>query len=81
MPTHARHPIEILRFNTCGSVDDGKSTLIGRLARNRRALVAGRASEECRRLARCSLSPRERAGVGCVRGNAALDPFLALIHL
>ena len=66
MSTHARHPIEILRFNTCGSVDDGKSTLIGRLARNRRALVAGRASEECRRLARCSLSPRERAGV---RGN------------
>src|SRR2546427_3086439 len=31
MPTHTRHPIEILRFNTCGSVDDGKSTLIGRL--------------------------------------------------
>ena len=34
-PTSARtmtqHPIEILRFNTCGSVDDGKSTLIGRL--------------------------------------------------
>src|ERR1051326_1937126 len=28
-PTH-RHPVEILRFNTCGSVDDGKSTLIGR---------------------------------------------------
>src|SRR6187549_95339 len=28
---HAPHPIEILRFNTCGSVDDGKSTLIGRL--------------------------------------------------
>src|SRR5437773_4896943 len=25
------HTIEILRFNTCGSVDDGKSTLIGRL--------------------------------------------------
>src|SRR5512136_600476 len=25
------NPIEILRFNTCGSVDDGKSTLIGRL--------------------------------------------------
>jgi len=28
---HTPHPIEILRFNTCGSVDDGKSTLIGRL--------------------------------------------------
>ena len=28
--THT-HPIELLRFNTCGSVDDGKSTLIGRL--------------------------------------------------
>src|SRR6202012_1349097 len=26
-----QHTIEILRFNTCGSVDDGKSTLIGRL--------------------------------------------------
>src|SRR5437879_10184135 len=31
MSTPTRHPIEILRFNTCGSVDDGKSTLIGRL--------------------------------------------------
>ena len=29
--SHATHPVEILRFNTCGSVDDGKSTLIGRL--------------------------------------------------
>jgi bifunctional enzyme CysN/CysC/sulfate adenylyltransferase subunit 1 len=28
---HTQHPIDILRFNTCGSVDDGKSTLIGRL--------------------------------------------------
>jgi len=25
------HPVDLLRFNTCGSVDDGKSTLIGRL--------------------------------------------------
>jgi sulfate adenylyltransferase subunit 1 len=28
---YSQHPIEILRLNTCGSVDDGKSTLIGRL--------------------------------------------------
>ena len=28
---HTQHPVEILRCNTCGSVDDGKSTLIGRL--------------------------------------------------
>ena len=28
---NSQHPIELLRFNTCGSVDDGKSTLIGRL--------------------------------------------------
>ncbi len=28
---HTSHPIDLLRFNTCGSVDDGKSTLIGRL--------------------------------------------------
>jgi len=31
MSSHSHHPIDILRFNTCGSVDDGKSTLIGRL--------------------------------------------------
>ncbi|MCU0787058.1 MAG: GTP-binding protein [Verrucomicrobia bacterium] len=31
MPSPSHHPIDILRFNTCGSVDDGKSTLIGRL--------------------------------------------------
>jgi bifunctional enzyme CysN/CysC/sulfate adenylyltransferase subunit 1 len=31
MTPHGRHTVEILRFNTCGSVDDGKSTLIGRL--------------------------------------------------
>lgn len=27
----SNHQVELLRFNTCGSVDDGKSTLIGRL--------------------------------------------------
>ena len=31
MSPHAHHPVEILRFKTCVSVDDGKSTLIGRL--------------------------------------------------
>src|SRR5436189_6028627 len=39
MPIHARHPIEILRFNTCGSVDDGKSTLIGRLLYDSKSLM------------------------------------------
>ena len=28
---HARSDRDLLRFLTCGSVDDGKSTLIGRL--------------------------------------------------
>jgi bifunctional enzyme CysN/CysC/sulfate adenylyltransferase subunit 1 len=36
---HAQHPVEILRFNTCGSVDDGKSTLIGRLLYDSKALM------------------------------------------
>src|SRR5215212_1625373 len=36
---HASHPIEILRFNTCGSVDDGKSTLIGRLLYDSKSLM------------------------------------------
>ena len=36
---HAAHPIEILRFNTCGSVDDGKSTLIGRLLYDSKSLM------------------------------------------
>jgi len=36
---HTSHPIEILRFNTCGSVDDGKSTLIGRLLYDSKSLM------------------------------------------
>ncbi len=35
----AHHPVEILRFNTCGSVDDGKSTLIGRLLYDSKSLM------------------------------------------
>jgi bifunctional enzyme CysN/CysC/sulfate adenylyltransferase subunit 1 len=37
-----QHPIEILRFNTCGSVDDGKSTLIGRLLYDSKNLMDDR---------------------------------------
>ena len=33
------HPIELLRFNTCGSVDDGKSTLIGRLLYDSKSIM------------------------------------------
>jgi len=33
------HTIDILRFNTCGSVDDGKSTLIGRLLYDSKSLM------------------------------------------
>jgi bifunctional enzyme CysN/CysC/sulfate adenylyltransferase subunit 1 len=36
---HSTHPIELLRFNTCGSVDDGKSTLIGRLLYDSKSLM------------------------------------------
>ena len=28
---HAQENLSLLRFSTCGSVDDGKSTLIGRI--------------------------------------------------
>ncbi len=35
----ANAPIDILRFNTCGSVDDGKSTLIGRLLYDSKSLM------------------------------------------
>ncbi len=35
----ANHPIDLLRFNTCGSVDDGKSTLIGRLLYDSKSLM------------------------------------------
>ena len=37
--SHSSHPIELLRFNTCGSVDDGKSTLIGRLLYDSKSLM------------------------------------------
>jgi len=33
------HSIELLRFNTCGSVDDGKSTLIGRLLYDSKSIM------------------------------------------
>jgi len=39
MPTAQHHPVDILRFNTCGSVDDGKSTLIGRLLYDSKSLM------------------------------------------
>ena len=35
----ANVPVDILRFNTCGSVDDGKSTLIGRLLYDSKSLM------------------------------------------
>ncbi len=37
--SHSVVPIDILRFNTCGSVDDGKSTLIGRLLYDSKSLM------------------------------------------
>jgi bifunctional enzyme CysN/CysC/sulfate adenylyltransferase subunit 1 len=37
--TRQMHPIDILRFNTSGSVDDGKSTLIGRLLYDSKSLM------------------------------------------
>ena len=33
------HLVDLLRFNTCGSVDDGKSTLIGRLLYDSKSLM------------------------------------------
>ncbi|MDO8538913.1 MAG: GTP-binding protein [Opitutaceae bacterium] len=38
-PTLVNVPVDILRFNTCGSVDDGKSTLIGRLLYDSKSLM------------------------------------------
>ena len=37
--SHSPAPVELLRFNTCGSVDDGKSTLIGRLLYDSKSLM------------------------------------------
>jgi sulfate adenylyltransferase subunit 1 len=37
VPLH--YSVELLRFNTCGSVDDGKSTLIGRLLYDSKSLM------------------------------------------
>jgi sulfate adenylyltransferase subunit 1 len=38
-PAPVTVPVDILRFNTCGSVDDGKSTLIGRLLYDSKSLM------------------------------------------
>ena len=39
MISATQHPVDILRFSTCGSVDDGKSTLIGRLLYDSKSLM------------------------------------------
>jgi bifunctional enzyme CysN/CysC/sulfate adenylyltransferase subunit 1 len=39
MPVPPHHPVDILRLNTCGSVDDGKSILMGRLLYDSRSLM------------------------------------------
>ena len=39
LPSTAALPVDILRLNTCGSVDDGKSTLIGRLLYDSKSLM------------------------------------------
>jgi sulfate adenylyltransferase subunit 1 len=39
LPAPNSHPVDLLRFNTCGSVDDGKSTLIGRLLYDSKSLM------------------------------------------
>ena len=39
MSLSSTHPVDLLRFNTCGSVDDGKSTLIGRLLYDSKSLM------------------------------------------
>ncbi len=39
LPAPVPHVVDILRFNTCGSVDDGKSTLIGRLLYDSKSLM------------------------------------------
>jgi len=39
MPLPETHPVDLLRLNTCGSVDDGKSTLIGRLLYDSKSLM------------------------------------------
>ena len=38
-PAPVTVPVDILRLNTCGSVDDGKSTLIGRLLYDSKSLM------------------------------------------
>jgi sulfate adenylyltransferase subunit 1 len=38
-PAPVNVPVDILRFNTCGSVDDGKSTMIGRLLYDSKSLM------------------------------------------
>src|ERR1043165_6532385 len=39
LPSSSNVPIDILSFNTCCSVDDGKSTLIGRLLYDSKSLM------------------------------------------
>ena len=50
----------LLRFLTCGSVDDGKSTLIGRLLYDTKSILADR----------CTRSSAPRSGAGSRRSTS-----------
>ena len=60
---HTHPPIEILRFNTCGSVDDGKSTLIGRLLYDSKSIMEDQLEALERRRTAGQRKARKRDGL------------------
>ena len=64
LPGRARHK-DLLRFITCGSVDDGKSTLIGRLLYESKALLDDQLTRARRRLEEIRHAGRRRSISRC----------------
>ena len=73
MTTISETTIDTLRFSTAGSVDDGKSTLIGRLLYDSKSIL----EDQIAAIARCSgaqLATRNVADFqGC--GLSIIDPW------
>ena len=78
VPLH--HPVDLLRFNTCGSVDDGKSTLIGRLLYDSKGVFEDQLEAAARSTVNRSAGPIDLSLLTVIIGHSIVAfPYVFLI--